>query len=178
MIHFDIAKLTNDLSELEAKTSNPDFWSDSSKSGKVLQKIKIIKNKKDKYEKLESELNNLIDMNELLLTENDEDMANDLASNTASIKKEIDDLEVTTLLSDKYDVNNAIVTIHPGAGGTESQDWAEMLYRMYTRWANANGYTVQELDYLDGDEAGLKSVTFLISGDYAYGYMNTYGGLE
>ena len=178
MIHFDIAKLAKDLSELESKTSNPDFWLDSSKSSKVLQKIKIIKNKKDKYEKIESELNNLIDMNELLLIDNDEDMVDDLASNTASIKKEIDDLEVTTLLSDKYDVNNAIVTIHPGAGGTESQDWAEMLYRMYTRWAGSNGYAVQELDYLDGDEAGLKSVTFLISGDYAYGYMKCEKGVH
>ena len=178
MIHFDISKLANDLSELEAKTSNPDFWSDSNKSGKVLQEIKIIKNKKEKYEKLESELNNLIDMNELLLTENDEDMANDLVNSTASLSKELDTLEVTTLLSDKYDVNNAIVTIHPGAGGTESQDWAEMLYRMYTRWANANGYTVQELDYLDGDEAGLKSVTFLISGDFAYGYMKCEKGVH
>lgn len=178
MIHFDIAKLTNDLSELEAKTSNPDFWSDSSKSGKVLQEIKIIKNKKDKYEKLESELNNLIDMNELLLTDNDEAMADDLVSSTNFLSKELDALEVTTLLSDKYDVNNAIVTIHPGAGGTESQDWAEMLYRMYTRWANSNGYIVQELDYLDGDEAGLKSVTFLISGDYAYGYMKCEKGVH
>lgn len=117
-------------------------------------------------------------MNELLLVESDEEMANDLVANTASISKEIDNLEVTTLLSGKYDVNNAIVTIHPGAGGTESQDWAEMLYRMYTRWANANGYSVQELDYLDGDEAGLKSVTFLISGDYAYGYMKCEKGVH
>ena len=105
-------------------------------------------------------------------------MANDLIKNTASISKEIDTLEVTTLLSGKYDLNNAIVTIHPGAGGTESQDWAEMLYRMYTRWANNNGYTVKELDYLDGDEAGLKSVTFLISGEYAYGYMKSEKGVH
>ena len=178
MIHFDITKLTSELANLEAQTSNPDFWSDSSKSSKVLQEIKIIKNKKDKYEKIESELNNLIDMNELLLVENDENMADDLVSSTASVGKEIDSLEVATLLSDKYDINNAIVTIHPGAGGTESQDWAEMLYRMYTRWANSNGYTVQELDYLDGDEAGLKSVTFLISGDYAYGYMKCEKGVH
>ena len=178
MIHFDIPRLTNELSELEKQTSNPEFWSDSSKSGKVLQQIKIIKNKKDKYEKIESELNNLIDMNELLLAENDEDMANELVKSTASVGKEIDSLEVATLLSDKYDINNAIVTIHPGAGGTESQDWAEMLYRMYTRWANSNGYSVQELDYLDGDEAGLKSVTFLISGDFAYGYMKCEKGVH
>ena len=86
----------------------------------------------------------------------------------ATAKKEIEKLQLETLLSGKYDKNNAILTLHPGAGGTESQDWAEMLYRMYTRWANSNGYAVQELDYLDGDEAGLKSVTFLISGDFAY----------
>jgi len=178
VIHFDIAKLASELSDLEAQTSNPDFWSDSSKSGKVLQSIKIIKNKKETYERIESELNNLIDMNELLLIENDDDMASDLVSSTASISKEIDNIEVATLLSDKYDINNAIVTIHPGAGGTESQDWAEMLYRMYTRWANSNGYTVQELDYLDGDEAGLKSVTFLISGDFAYGYMKCEKGVH
>lgn len=178
MIHFDISKLSGELSELEEMTSSPDFWSDSSKSGKVLQNIKIIKNKKETYEKIEAELNNLIDMNELLLVENDEDMANDLVRSTASVSKEIDNLEVTTLLSDRYDANNAIVTIHPGAGGTESQDWAEMLYRMYTRWANSNGYSVQELDYLDGDEAGLKSVTFLISGDFAYGYMKCEKGVH
>lgn len=94
------------------------------------------------------------------------------------MQKKLDDFEVTTLLSEQYDVNNAIVTIHPGAGGTESQDWAEMLYRMYSRWANANGYNVQELDYLDGDEAGIKSVTFLISGDYAYGYMKSEKGVH
>lgn len=178
MIHFDIPRLSSELSDLEKQTSNPEFWSDSSRSSKVLQQIKIIKNKKDKYEKIESELNNLIDMNELLLAENDEDMANDLIESTASIEKEIDSLEVATLLSDKYDINNAIVTIHPGAGGTESQDWAEMLYRMYTRWANTNRYSVQELDYLDGDEAGLKSVTFLVSGDYAYGYMKCEKGVH
>ncbi|MBQ3408167.1 MAG: peptide chain release factor 2 [Clostridia bacterium] len=178
VIHFDIPRLSSELSDLEKQTSNPEFWSDSSRSSKVLQQIKIIKNKKDKYEKIESELNNLIDMNELLLAENDEDMANDLIESTASIEKEIDSLEVATLLSDKYDINNAIVTIHPGAGGTESQDWAEMLYRMYTRWANTNRYSVQELDYLDGDEAGLKSVTFLVSGDYAYGYMKCEKGVH
>lgn len=87
------------------------------------------------------------------------------------MEKDIEKLEITTLLSGKYDNNNAILTIHPGAGGTEAQDWAEMLYRMYTRWANANGYEVKELDYLEGEEAGLKSVTFSVNGDYAYGYL-------
>ena len=178
MIHFDIDKLKENLAELEKQTVNPDFWSDSKLSGSVLQKIKIVKNKLDSYNKLSEQLDNLIEMNELLQTELDEEMAKELIKSTASLSKEIDLLEVTTLLSGKYDLNNAIVTIHPGAGGTESQDWAEMLYRMYTRWANSNGYAVKELDYLDGDEAGLKSVTFLITGDYAYGYMKSEKGVH
>ncbi len=178
MSHFDIAKLTSELNELEQKTLNAEFWNDTKETSKVLHEIKIMKNKKDSYIQLKTELDSLIDMNELLLTEEDEDLGSELLKNTASLSKKIDNLEIKTLLSDKYDLNNAIVTIHPGAGGTESQDWAEMLYRMYTRWANANGYTVQELDYLDGDEAGLKSVTFLISGDYAYGYMKSEKGVH
>ena len=126
-------------------------------------------------------------MSELLLEESKESqqsanesnsLANDIIESTKSMQSQIDDLEIQTLLSGKYDINNAIITIHPGAGGTESQDWAEMLYRMYTRWANSEGYSVQELDYLEGDEAGVKSVTFLISGDYAYGYMKSEKGVH
>ena len=117
-------------------------------------------------------------MSELLKTDFDESLAIELVKSTNILKDNIDNFEVQILLSGPYDVNNAIVTIHPGAGGTESQDWAEMLYRMYSRWATANGYQVQELDYLDGDEAGLKSVTFLISGDYAYGYMKAEKGVH
>lgn len=175
---FDIPKLEQDLKTLESKTLEDGFWNDSKKSGKVLQEIKVIKNRKDKYLKLESELSNLEEMNELLQLEDDEALVKELLKNTSNIQKEIENLEIETLLSEKYDINNAIVTIHPGAGGTESQDWAEMLYRMYTRWANANNYSVKELDYLDGDEAGLKSVTFLISGDYAYGYMKCEKGVH
>ncbi|MBO5349885.1 MAG: peptide chain release factor 2 [Clostridia bacterium] len=175
---FDILKLENELAELEKQTLNQDFWSDSKNSSKVLQNIKIIKNKKDSYTKLITEISNLTEMNELLQIEEDETLAKDLIQNTASLEKEIENLEISTLLSDKYDINNAIITIHPGAGGTESQDWAEMLYRMYSRWANDNGYNLKELDYLDGDEAGLKSVTFLISGDYAYGYMKSEKGVH
>ena len=110
-------------------------------------------------------------MSELLQAEEDEELAKELLKSTYTLEKDIEKLEITTLLSGKYDNNNAILTIHPGAGGTEAQDWAEMLYRMYTRWANANGYEVKELDYLEGDEAGLKSVTFSVNGDYAYGYL-------
>ncbi len=178
MSHFDITNLENQLKDLENQTMEEGFWNDSKNSSIILQKIKTIKNKAEKFHKLNNELINLIEMSELILLDNDETLANDILNNTKSIQKDLEDLEISTLLSGKYDINNAIVTIHPGAGGTESQDWAEMLYRMYCRWANSNGYTVQELDYLDGDEAGLKSVTFLVSGDYSYGYMKCEKGVH
>ena len=185
---FDILKLENELAEFEKETLQEGFWNDNKKSSIILQKIKTIKNKLEKYNKLNAELNNLIEMSELVTLEAEEKQQNlqeennglvtDIIEGTYTLQLEIEDLEITTLLSGKYDINNAIVTIHPGAGGTESQDWAEMLYRMYCRWANANGYTVQELDYLDGDEAGLKSVTFTVSGEYAYGYMKSEKGVH
>ena len=171
MIHFDVANKEKELAELEKQTTQNEFWSDAENSSKVLKKITSLKNKVNNFKKAKSELENLKDMNELLQLEEDEALAKELLHNTFELEKEIDKLEITTLLSGKYDINNAIITIHPGAGGTEAQDWAEMLYRMYTRWANANGYEVKELDYLDGEEAGLKSVTFLVSGDYSYGYL-------
>ena len=124
-----------------------------------------------KYNKIKADFENLKDLSELLKIELDEEMAKDLIKATNKIEKEIMNLEINTLLSGKYDINNAIITLHPGAGGTESQDWVQMLYRMYTRWAQDNGYAVKELDFLDGDEAGIKSVTALISGEYAYGYL-------
>lgn len=175
---FDIPRIENELGELESETLKNEFWNDSNNSSKVLQKIKILKNKKENYNKLILELSNLIEMSELLQLESDDSMAEEIIKNTKKLENDIEKLEITTLLSGKYDINNVIVTIHPGAGGTESQDWAEMLYRMYTRWASSHNYIVKELDYLDGDEAGLKSVTFLISGDYAYGYMKSEKGVH
>ena len=117
-------------------------------------------------------------MNLMLLSEFDEGLKTDVLNSTKELIKKIDKLELETFLSDKYDINNAIVTIHPGAGGTESQDWAEMLYRMYTRWAIKNNFDIKEIDYLEGDEAGLKSVTFEIIGEYAYGYLKSEKGVH
>ncbi len=171
MSHFDIARLENELKNLESKTLKEDFWQDAKQSNKILAKIKNIKNKVNEYRKIESEIQNLNELTELTNMEPDEEIAKDIIKSTKTIEQEVEKLEIATLLSGKYDANNAIVTIHPGAGGTESQDWAEMLYRMYTRWADKNGYKVTELDYLEGEEAGIKSVTFEIIGEYAYGYM-------
>ena len=171
MIHFDVENKDKELKELESKTTENDFWNDTDNSSKVLKQINSLKSKVEGFKKLNNELNNLLEMSELLQVEEDEELAKELLKSTYTLEKDIEKLEITTLLSGKYDNNNAILTIHPGAGGTEAQDWAEMLYRMYTRWANANGYEVKELDYLEGDEAGLKSVTFSVNGDYAYGYL-------
>ena len=166
-----IENLKKELKELEKESLQENFWENQENSSKVFSKIKVIQNKINSYEKLFSELNNLIELNQLLNLEPDNDLLKELLKNSNSIISKIDDLEIQTLFSGKYDSNNAIITLHPGAGGTESQDWAEMLYRMYGRWATANGFTLKELDYLDGDEAGIKSVTALISGENAYGYL-------
>lgn len=178
MFLFDIPRLENELAELEKETSNPDFWNNSENTQKVLAKIKKIKNKYTKYKELEKEINNLIELAEMVKLEYDEELAIDVTKNYKKQEKNLEKLELEMLFSDKYDSNNAIVTIHPGAGGTESQDWAEMLYRMYTRWATKNEYEVKELDYLEGEEAGLKSVTFEIIGENAYGYMKSEKGVH
>ena len=141
-----------ELLELEKQTMSNEFWSDTENTSKVLKRITDLKNKLNNFKKINSGLENLKDMNELLQQEPDEELVKELLNNTIYTEKEIDKLEITILLSGNYDMNNAIVTIHPGAGGTEAQDWAEMLYRMYSRWATDNGYEIKELDYLDGEE--------------------------
>lgn len=163
--------LKKELQQLEKESLKEDFWSNQENSSKVFSKIKTLQKKVNSYESLVSELNNLIEMNNLLEIEPDNDLLKELLKSTALIINKVEELEIETLFSGKYDSNNAIITLHPGAGGTESQDWAEMLYRMYSRWASSNGFTLKELDYLDGDEAGIKSVTVLISGENAYGYL-------
>ena len=169
---FDIGQLEIELKQLEEQTVQEGFWQqDSSETGKILSKIKQIKNKVVKYKKVKQEVINLQELTELANLESDEEVARDILKSTTKLEEDVEKLQLETLLSGKYDKNNAILTLHPGAGGPESQDWAEMLYRMYVRWANQNGYEVKELDYLEGEEAGIKSVTFEIVGENAYGYM-------
>ena len=166
---FEVDKLKSRLADLEKETLKQDFW--SSDNSKILQEIKILKDKINSYTKIDTSLKNLIEMNNLLTLEEEQELVKELLEDTKNVKKDIEELEIKTLLSGQYDVNNAIVSMHPGAGGTESQDWVEMLYRMYTRWAEKHNFVVKELDYLEGDEAGIKSVTFLVQGEYAYGYL-------
>ena len=175
---FDIVNSEKKLNELEKKTLEEDFWKDSKKSSRVLSQIKKLKAKCNDFKEIKTEIENLKELTELVNLEPDEDLAKEIIKNTKKLEKKAEKLELASLLSEKYDGNDAIVTIHPGAGGTESQDWAEMLYRMYTRWANRNDYEIKELDYLDGEEAGLKSVTFEVIGENAYGYLKSEKGVH
>ena len=175
---FDISKLEQEVEDLEKQTMEENFWNNSQNSTKILSKIKQLKSKCTAFKNILNEIKNLQELTELVNLEPDEEIAKEILKNTKKVEKDFEKLELSTLLSGKYDSNNAIVTIHPGAGGTESQDWAEMLYRMYTRWANKNEYDVKELDYLEGEEAGLKSVTFEVIGENAYGYLKAEMGVH
>lgn len=174
---FDISKIEKRLEDLEKETLRPSFWQEKN-SNLVLKEIELLKTKKEEYIKLQKELENLIQINELAILEQETSLVSDILQDTKILVNQMEKLELNVLLSGKYDVNNAIVTLHPGAGGTESQDWVEMLYRMYTRWAFQSGYKVKELDYLEGEEAGIKSVTFLVEGNYAYGYLKAEMGVH
>ena len=175
---FDISKLEKDLEDLEKQTLEEDFWKDSKNSSKVLSKIKRLKSKCSDFKEIEKEIENLEELVELIKLEPDEELEKEISIDVKKLQKNVEKLELSSLISGKYDANNAIVTIHPGAGGTESQDWAQMLYRMYTRWANKNNYELKEIDYLDGEEAGLKSVTFEVIGENAYGYLKSEKGIH
>ena len=178
MSHFDIPKKEEELKQLEEQTMQEGFWTDNPNKDEILNKISNNKKICSTYLELENQIKNLEELSELVMQELDEEIKKEILKNTKELVKEVEKLELETLLSGKFDKNNAILTIHPGAGGTESQDWAEMLYRMYTRWAEKSGYEVKEIDYLEGEEAGIKSVTFEIIGQNAYGYIKSEMGVH
>ena len=173
-----VEELQKEVEELNKKTLENDFWSDTENANKILSKIKEYEKKINKINNLKQSLQNLLEMNSLVLIEKDEDLAQEILNETIELNKQIENLEIETLFSGKYDNSNAILTLHPGAGGTESQDWVEMLYRMYNKWSSSNGFSLKELEYLPGDEAGIKSVTFEIVGENAYGYMKSEMGVH
>lgn len=175
---FDLDKIRNEIEELEQKCAEPGFWDDIEKSQKILQKIKSLKDKIETFEKLQSQLEDVETLNELGLEEEDESVIPEIEQGIKKLKDVLFKLKLQTLLSGPYDKNNAILTLHAGAGGTEAQDWVQMLFRMYSRWAEQQGYSVKILDILDGEEAGIKSVTFEISGDNAYGYLKGEKGVH
>ena len=173
-----IVELKAEVEELEKTTFDPDFWSNQENSTKVLQKIKQMKSKIENYEALYTKLEDTIMMAEMAIEENDESMTEEILADQEAILKEEEKQRIEVLLSGEYDKNNAIISFHPGAGGTEAQDWALMLYRLYTRWGEKHGFNVKLLDWLDGEEAGLKSATILVEGINAYGYLKSENGVH
>lgn len=177
-MHFDLDGLKSKLKELEDKQNEPEFWQDIAKAQIVNKEAKQIENKINKYKKLYSDVEDVEVMIELSIEADDESEAADIQSEIKRLTDAVGKLRLDTLLRGKFDANNAIITLHAGAGGTEAQDWASMLYRMYTRYAEQKGYSIKVIDLLDGDEAGIKSVTFMIEGENAYGYLKSEKGVH
>jgi len=167
-----------ELQMLEEESVRDGFWSDLEKSQKTLQKIKQLKNKQSSYKKLDSAWSDLITLCQMGAEENDESLLPELESEFKEFSEALETARLETLLSGDYDNNAAIVSFHAGAGGTEAQDWAQMLYRMYTRWAERHGMKYKVLDWLDGEEAGMKSASLQIDGDNAYGYLKSENGVH
>ncbi len=166
------------IAELNAETAKEGFWDDLENSQKVLQETKSLERKIDKFNKLSDNLEDIIALIELSIEEDDESSVEEITSEIAAFKAKLEDEKLSTLLSGEYDSSNAILTFHAGAGGTEAQDWTEMLYRMYNHWAERHDFKVELLDYLDGDDAGIKSASILIEGENAYGYMKSESGVH
>ena len=168
----------SEIAELEAESAKEGFWNDLDRSQKVQKRMKQLQQKCEKYEKLQSTWEDLMTICEMALEENDDSMLGELETDYAKLESELEAMRLSTLLSGEYDANNVILSIHPGAGGTEAQDWAQMLYRMYTRWAERHGFTYTLMDWQDGEEAGIKSATIKIEGENAYGYLKSGHGVH
>ena len=174
---FDLEKRKTTIKDLEKLTFEDGFWSDKRKSSEIIKNMNFEKNIVSRYEKLATEVEDeevLIDFVE----SGETSFENELIEKHKALKYDIEEFEVNLLLDGEYDMNNAIVTIHSGAGGTEACDWADMLYRMYLRWCNLKNYKVSELDFMEGDSVGVKSVTFLVEGINAYGYLKSEKGVH
>ena len=166
------------IAQIEEQMNDPDFWTDGEKSGGLMKEMKALKEELNSFDKVKTQYDDLLTLIDMAIEENDGDLEAEIESEFASFVKNIDSYKVATLLSGEFDHMDAILTLHAGAGGTESCDWAGMLYRMYTRWAERHTYSIEVLDYLDGDEAGIKSVTVQISGLNAYGYLKSERGVH
>ena len=175
---LDLENKDRQIEELEREMAAPDFWDDPQVSTEKTRKLKSLKDDVSTYYELEAQYQDILDLIELANEEDDRDMIEEVEADYAKFKEKLENLQTKTLLSGEYDDQNAIITLHAGAGGTEACDWTSMLYRMYTRWADQHGFQVEVLDTLEGDEAGLKSVTFQINGENAYGYLKSEKGVH
>ena len=173
-----ISSAKEEIAELEKQAAADGFWDDLENSQKVLRQTSKLKNKVSAYESLCGDFDDTLTLIEMADEEGDESLVPEVTEGVDRVLKTIEDMRMSTLLSGEYDSKNAILTFHAGAGGTEAQDWAEMLFRMYNHWADAHGFKAKTIDYLDGEEAGLKSAVLLIEGENAYGYMKSEAGVH
>ena len=163
---------------LQAQIESPGFWDDQETSQKVMKRSRQLEAKMERYAHMVSQWEDMMTICEMAIEENDESMLDELKTGYEDLEKKMEEARLETLLTGEYDGNNALVSFQAGAGGTEAQDWCQMLYRMYTRWAERHGYTYKILDYLDGDEAGLKSASIMIEGANAYGFLKSESGVH
>ncbi len=175
---FDIEEIRNKKAQLQKQSAEPDFWDDQNRAQKILQKISQYDEQLEKWDNVKTAHDDLEVMVELAQEAEDESLEGELNSLLSQYERALGNLELQAMLSEEADAKNAILTIHPGAGGTESQDWAEMLYRMYTRWIERRGWKYSVIDYQPGDEAGIKDVAIEIIGNFAYGYAKAEAGIH
>ena len=176
-IHFDLEGLKKQSDELELKMQESNFWNDIDKAQEITQKSKRLKDKISKIEGLEKSLED-VEVLKDMIEQDDMDSIKEIISEIKSIEKQVEEFKIEILLSGEYDRNDAILTLHTGVGGSDANDWTYMLLRMYTRWCEKKGYAVKTLEYLPGDEAGVKSVTLSIKGEFAYGYLKAEKGIH
>ena len=175
---LQVAHAQSELDDLRIQVTYDGFWDDAEKSQKVMQKIRRLENTVDKFRHLNQKLEDTIALIDLCIEEDDDSSNEEILQDVESFKEELEAEKLSTLLTGEYDGSNAILTFHAGAGGTEAQDWAQMLYRMYNRWAERHDFKISLLDYLDGDEAGLKSASMLVEGQNAYGFLKSEAGVH
>ena len=173
-----MAGLKKQLEEKTALSETPEYYTDLEKATAISKEIASLSNKVSAFENAEKTINDISDIVDLAEEENDESLFEEVDRDLSEVEKKVEDLRLASLLKGKYDKLNAILTLHAGAGGTEACDWTEMLYRMYICYCEKNGYTLTELDRLDGDEAGIKSVSFKVEGENAYGYLKAEKGVH
>ena len=175
---LDLEGARREVEELEEKTGDPNFWNDVSASQKVLQRTKQLKNKLENHARLVGQWEDLTTLVEMAMEEDDESLLPEVQEGYDKLESALEEANLATLLTGEYDASNAILTLHAGAGGTEAQDWCQMLFRMYTRWGERHNFTVKILDYEDGEEAGIKSAAISIEGENAYGFLRSENGVH
>ena len=175
---YDIENIKERIEELHEKAAEPGFWDDIDNSQKVLQETRSLEGKLEKYKDFTTSYEDIEVMLEMAAEEDDDSMIEEIRQEVETLRQKLDEASLATLLTGEYDKSNAIINLHAGAGGTEAQDWTEMLFRMYSRWAEKHNFKVSTLDFVEGGEAGLKSVTLMVEGENAYGYLKSEAGVH